>query len=443
LVWRNLADRLGVVPRGGAHSVEVRRVRASARSPWVTVSGLIDVWRSVRNPLCCLLVPGLLAVAYVVIAPRPFGAYGFDFRGTLWEPAQAILDGRGPYPPVDVAAMATGNPAVYPPLFMLVVTPLAMVPWSAALIVWLAILVGAFALALLMVGVRDWRCFALAVASPAVLHGLVLGNLTILLVLPLAIAWRYRERAAVVGLAVAVAVSAKLFLWPLVVWLLLTRRLRAAALSVGATAILVVVPWAVIGFSGLREYPALLSLLKDTYATHSFSLATAVTALGARETAAVAICAAAGIALIGIGALTSRRQDGDRSAFTLVVAAAIVGSPVLWHNYLALLFVPIAIARPRFGPIWLSGYAVWLVGALPALGASGARCCAGEGGAGPASAFEIDSPYAIRALGTVLAALAIAALLVRWTRGDRRPLFSTGVAGWMPLRSSLRGIGRG
>jgi hypothetical protein len=96
--------------------------------------------------------------------------------------------------------------------------------------------------------------------------------------------------------------------------------------------------------------------------------------------------------------------------------------------------VPIAIARPRFGPIWLSGYAVWLVGALPALGTSAVACCAQE-----ASAFDIDSPYAIRALGTVLAALAIAALLVRWTRGDRRPLFSTGVAGGMPLRSSLRG----
>jgi hypothetical protein len=67
----------------------------------------------------------------------------------------------------------------------------------------------------------------------------------------------------------------------------------------------------------------------------------------------------------------------------------------------------------------------------------------GEGGSGLASVFDVDSPYAIRALGTVLTALAIATLLVTWTRGNRRALFSTGVAGWMPLSSSLRGIGRG
>ena len=62
----------------------------------------------------------------------------------------------------------------------------------------------------------------------SVVHGLFYGNLTVLLVLPLALAWRYRDRARVVGLAVGVAVAAKLFVWPLVVWLLLTRRFRAA-----------------------------------------------------------------------------------------------------------------------------------------------------------------------------------------------------------------------
>ena len=51
--------------------------------------------------------------------------------------------------------------------------------------------------------------------------------------LPLALAWRYRERARVAGLAVGVAVAAKLFVAPLVVWLLLTRRFRAAAWAVG------------------------------------------------------------------------------------------------------------------------------------------------------------------------------------------------------------------
>ena len=69
--------------------------------------------------------------------------------------------------------------------------------------------------------------------SPVVVHGLYFGNLTILLVLLVALAWRYRDEARLAGLALGVAVAAKLFVWPLVVWLLLTRRFRAAAWAVG------------------------------------------------------------------------------------------------------------------------------------------------------------------------------------------------------------------
>ena len=54
-----------------------------------------------------------------------------------------------------------------------------------------------------------------------------------LLMLPVAVAWRYRDRARIAGIALGVAVAAKLFVWPLVVWLLLTRRFAAAVWAVG------------------------------------------------------------------------------------------------------------------------------------------------------------------------------------------------------------------
>ena len=41
--------------------------------------------------------------------------------------------------------------------------------------------------AMWILGVRDWRCLVLAVTSPVVVHGLWYGNLTVLLVLPLAL----------------------------------------------------------------------------------------------------------------------------------------------------------------------------------------------------------------------------------------------------------------
>ena len=88
--------------------------------------------------------------------------------------------------------------------------------------------------ALWILGVRDWRCYVIALTSPVVVHGLYYGNLTIVMVLLVALAWRYRERARIAGLALGAAVAAKLFVWPLVVWLLLTRRFRAAAWAIGS-----------------------------------------------------------------------------------------------------------------------------------------------------------------------------------------------------------------
>jgi hypothetical protein len=44
--------------------------------------------------------------------------------------------------------------------------------------------------------------------------------------------------------------------------------------------------------------------------------------------------------------------EGDRRSLTLVIAAALVLTPILWLHYLVLLFVPIALARPRLSGLW-------------------------------------------------------------------------------------------
>ncbi len=147
-------------------------------------------------------------------------------------------------------------------------------PVTAASWLWFCLLGVASSPRMWIVGVRDWRCHVLAVTSPVVVHGLFYGNLTILLLVPLALAWRYRDRPRVAGIAVGVAVAAKLFVWPLVVWLLLTRRFRAAAWAAGSAVVLVLGAWALIGFEGLIDYPALLRDVQDVYAVRSVSLAT-------------------------------------------------------------------------------------------------------------------------------------------------------------------------
>ena len=216
-----------------------------------------------------------------------------------------------------------------------------------------------------IVGVRDWRCHVLAVTSPVVVHGLHFGNLTIVLVLLLACAWRFRDEARLAGLAIGIGVAAKLLVAPVVVWLLLTRRFRAAAWAVGTALVLVFGAWALIGFEGFRDYPALLHEVQAVYSIRSISLATLAAALGASATVAVAIAGAAGLVCLGIAAWLARRADGDRRAFAVVVLACVIGAPIVWPNYAALLLVPVAVTWPRVAPAWFFGYAIWFVGESP------------------------------------------------------------------------------
>jgi hypothetical protein len=257
------------------------------------------------------------------------------------------------------------------------------------------------------------------VTSPVVLQGLMLGNLTVFLVLPVAVAWRHRDRAVVAGVALGSAIAAKLFVWPLVVWLLVTKRYRAAIWAVGSGVLLLLGSWAIVGFEGIVDYPALLRETQDVYATRSDSVGSILGGLGASVTVAVAGCWLVGLSLVAVGIWMSKRGDGDRRAFAALVAAGIVASPIVWPNYAALLFVPIAVTWPRLAPAWFFGYAIWLAGLLPRPVATGAP---GRPQDVPEMAWELSHalPAPGKALGIVGTILVVTAALVLVVRG-RRP----------------------
>jgi hypothetical protein len=340
-----------------------------------TAQGYIGALRRLRDPLLVVVVPITFAVLSIVLGYLNSWPIGFDFRGTLWEPARALLDGIPIYPEPTRDNIVLGNPAVYPPVFILLSVPLAVIPVTAASWLWFCVLAGCVFAALWILGVRDWRCYVIALTSPVVIHGLFYGNLTIVMVLLAALAWRYRDRSRVAGLALGAAVAAKLFVWPVVVWLVLTRRYRAAAWAVVSALVLIFGAWALIGFEGLRDYPKLLRVVQDVYAVRSASLSTIVGSLGASVSVAVAVAAIAGVGMLVLAALVARRPNGDSPAFALAVGACIVASPIVWPNYAALLFVPIAIAWPRLAPAWFFGYGIWLVGALAPKPVAEEVCC--------------------------------------------------------------------
>ena len=44
---------------------------------------------------------------------------------------------------------------------------------------------------------------------------------------------------------------------------------------------------------------------------------------------------------------------------TLTIAASLVLSPIVWLDYYAVLAIPLAIVRPRLGPLWLLPLLTW------------------------------------------------------------------------------------
>jgi hypothetical protein len=373
--------------------------------------------RRLRDPLLLGALPitfGLLTIlGYWSSWP-----IGFDFRGTLWEPASALLDGLPVYPEPTRDAIVIGNPTVYPPLSILLALPLALLPVTVASWLWFAVLAACVVAGMGIVRLRDWRCHVLAVSSPVVVHGLYYGNLTILLLLPLAVAWRYRDRARIAGIAVGLAVAAKLFIWPLALWLLLTRRFRAAAWALASGIVFVLVPWALIGFQGFTDYPALLNAVQDVYAIRSLSLSTVVGALGASTDVAVAAAGILGLACIVVAAWVVGRADGDRRAFAVLVATCILATPIVWPNYCALLFVPIAVTWPRLAPAWFFGYAVWLAGAVSPKPVADDVCCRPPDVTEQAWAASHTDPVLWFAAGATGVTLAVMILTARNVRGE-------------------------
>jgi hypothetical protein len=234
----------------------------------------------------------------------------------------------------------------------------------------------------------------------------------------LALAWVWRDRWLRSGTLVGLAIASKLFLWPLLVWLLATRRYRAGSAAAGAIVLATLVPWALIGFSGLASYADLLRSMEDLFAVHSLSVATMLHALGADPWVATRAALAVGVAFAAL-ALVVGRRGLDAASLSLAVLAAILGSPILWQNYYALLLVPVAIVRPRFSGIWVA-FTLFVVAAVlprPGLEASellpgGSACCRPDGVPYAVWAFNHAPPGLWPALGHAALAVAIVALAI-------------------------------
>jgi hypothetical protein len=335
------------------------------------------------------LVGPAVLIAYVAGVYRPHGGkvagvYSgdggllFDLH-VLWKAGHHLVTGHSPYP------------FVYPAPAAFLMAPFGALPWKVAVLVFAAVLIAAMILALRLLGVRDWRCYGAALASVPLMSSLTIGTLSPLLVLAAAAAWKYRDRRFVVAAAIVGAVVTKIFLWPLVIWLIATRRLRTAVTTVLLGIAAVVVAWAAIGFDGFLQYPHRLTHIADLEQAKSYSVFALLQALGLGSGTARLGVLALGVAMLGLVVLAARGADGDRRSFVLAIAAALVISPIVWIHYLVLVFVPVALYRRRLSVAWILPLAYWY-GFGQESGGSVAVICAGLGLAAAAVAAAVVGP---------------------------------------------------
>ena len=201
--------------------------------------------------------------------------FALDFHHAFLPAAHAVLHGTTPYSAIGSHALADGTAFLYPPLAAYLFIPFTVLPTRRR---------------------RDPRRPARGRHRARDPAGARHPRLALLRV-SLCIWWpddhrhpdgeRHaaagagaRTRLALSGQAVVVAllsgfmIALKLFFWPLLVWLVATRRYRTAALTAVASLAFVFLPWAGIGFAGLRRLrPCCSSSSRTGRVRDSYSLA--------------------------------------------------------------------------------------------------------------------------------------------------------------------------
>ena len=333
-----------------------RRRQPEGRPPEAAKPAHVAVMSRYKRPIdvAVFIELPLIAVGLIVwFVSRHVGGDFVIFRHA----GNAVLHGHSPYVEPTRALLGSNNRFVYPTPFALPFISLAVLPERVAAVLYLCSSIAAVPAALWLLGVRDRRCYGAAFIGIPVLGGLALGTVGPFLLLLVALGWRYRDRT-VAGVPLALAAAAKLFVWPVLVWLVVTRRWRAtaaAAVTLGSVLLL----WFAIDPTGMRRYPQTVRVLNEVQRWKSYSPQSLTISLGLPVVFGSVLLAVLGLATVAAIVVAARSLGEDR-AFGVAVVGALVASPILWLHYLVLLFVPIALVRPRLSPLWFLPVVVWV-----------------------------------------------------------------------------------
>ena len=316
------------------------------------------------RPAARALEHGLLIVTPAVVTVMLLSwtatgeRFAYDFHHFYWPGGDRILHGLTPYAH---GAWYPAEPAVgmvYPAPAGLLFALFALVPRGVGDVAFTALCAAAALLALRTLGVRDWRPYGVVMLWPPFISGWQTANVSMLLLLGIALLWRARSRPVPAGLLLAAMVSLKLFLWPLAIFLLATRRMRAVAWAAAGFVAISAASWAVLGFDEISRYRTVLREFAPLRADDGHGLIGLLERFGAAPTAAYAVALPLAV-LAAAACLPVARRGLEAEAFVLALAASLLATPILWLHYLVLLAVPLALRHPRLHPMWLAPLALW------------------------------------------------------------------------------------
>jgi hypothetical protein len=293
-------------------------------------------------------------------------AVAVDFDHAYWSAGQRVLHGTSPYlwSPAQIAASWA---FVYPAPAAILFAPAALLPRGVDDLLATAVCWACLFAALGAVGVRDWRLYGLCLLLSPVVAAWHTANLSLPLAFGVALVWRWRDRPARTGLLVALLISCKTLVWPLGLWLLATRRYRAAVIAIAGGLVVNLLAWSTIGVREVGRFLHLTSVVTSAEFRQGYGVLALASHLGVgrgpAEAVMVLLAAAAAAACV-----TAGRRGREREALALAVAAMLLASAVVWSHYFVLALVPLALAYPRLSGAWVALLVLWL---CPAHGATG------------------------------------------------------------------------
>jgi alpha-1,2-mannosyltransferase len=289
-----------------------------------------------------------------------------------------------------------GLPFTYPPFAAVAFTPLAVVPWWAAVGLMLVLNVAAtpvmFYLALRLRPVEGWLSRADAVRLALVVSVIAIwlepvyttvafGQVNILLTVMVLIDLTLPDDSRFKGVATGIAAGIKLIPLIFVLYLAATRRIRAAVVALGAFAATIAVGYAVVPHAS-AYYWADLTFLKSSHVAPlsndwNQSLLGAISRTVGYEAGSQWLVLAVAIGLAGLAlAAQAGRRGNDAIGYGLCAVTGLLVSPISWtHHWVmavpALLLVALALWRRRHEAPGQARFWLALIAALAAIGWTG------------------------------------------------------------------------